>query len=650
MIIQGLKKNKIEFLFFFLFSFIFYYLVFILKGNTFLAEDDLAHVILKPQTLLNCFKSNCEGINFFLKNINDDFSIIDHKLIERQVHRIASQYTFFTDLIYYLFFKIFNSWNLAIIFMIVFTSIFKFIGLIGITSIFFSGRSKTVFFIFFSLVFITTPGFEPHWGQNLASYFFMISLTLIYFKKNNFLKLLFLFLTLFSHANGIVLTSVLASSNFLIRYNIKKKIFSNIKYEDILIGLFIIVSYFFYHFINLDSTSPQNLYLTDDNLLINNIYSIYNYFKIIPPASAGIIFMFFLIAYLMITKFDKDINSIFFSVGLIYFLIIFTGSALTIYKKSIFLFTALFYLCFFKLFFDILKNINLSDYKYLVVIKKINLKKKLNLILFLPLLLIFITILENYLIDNPKKFFKSHVSGSINNHNLEEYHTLVNDLNNDKIIFSGSEAGAYYIINAGLYKKKFVWSELKNNKILPPGIYNYIFNSKVHAGGRLTSNNDVFQFYNSVILNKNNEISFDLKKLNTKFTKIRIEFKNISLKKSNIIQIKTPKINKNIQLNNNELILDNNLYDLKEFKLSSNDNLLITKFQLDNQLTNWPQNKEITLNIIGKIYTHDDKDFFSKGNKVIRFNQSQNTNYKNCKLVNIVNDEYTLNFGKIECL
>ena len=65
MIIQGLKKNKVELLFFCLFSFIFYYLIFILKGNTFIAEDDLAHTILKPQTLFNCFKSNCEGINFF---------------------------------------------------------------------------------------------------------------------------------------------------------------------------------------------------------------------------------------------------------------------------------------------------------------------------------------------------------------------------------------------------------------------------------------------------------------------------------------------------------------------------------------------------------------------------------------------------------
>ena len=37
-------------------------------------------------------------------------------------------------------------------------------------------------------------------------------------------------------------------------------------------------------------------------------------------------------------------------------------------------------------------------------------------------------------------------------------------------------------------------------------------------------------------------------------------------------------------------------------------------------------------------------------NKIIRFNQSQKTNYRNCKLVNIINDEYTLNFGKLECL
>ena len=53
----------------------------------------------------------------------------------------------------------------------------------------------------------------------------MICLTLIYFKQNNFLKILFSFLTLSSHANGVVLASVLALSNFFIKFEIKKKFF-----------------------------------------------------------------------------------------------------------------------------------------------------------------------------------------------------------------------------------------------------------------------------------------------------------------------------------------------------------------------------------------------------------------------------------------
>lgn len=650
MIIQGLKKNKVEFLFFWIFSFIFYYLIFVLKGNTFIAEDDLAHTILKPQTLINCFKSNCEGINFFLKNLNDNFSITDYKLIERQVHRIASQYTFFTDLIYYLFYKISNNWNLTVTFMLVFTSIFKFIGLIGITSIFFSGKSKTIFFIFFSLVFITTPGFEPHWGQNLTAYFFMISLTLIYFKQNKQLKLLFFFLTLLSHANGVVLASVLTSANFFMKYEIEKKFFSNINYTDLIMGFSVILSYFYYHYINLDSAPPQSLYLPEGNFLITNIYSIYNYFKIIPPASAGIIFMSFIIAYLMITKFNKNINLFLLSFGLIYFLVIFTGSALMIYKKSIFLFTALFYICFFNLFFDTLKNINFRDYKNLILNKGISLEKKLNLILFPPLLLIFVTILENYIIDNPRNFFRAHISGSINNHNLEAYNKLINNLDNDKIIFSGSEASAYYAINAGLYKKKFVWSELKNNKVLPSGNYNFIFNSKVHSGGRLTSNNDVYQFYNSIILNKNNELNIDITKLKNKPDKIIIGFKNISLYKSNIVQIKTSKITKNIELVNNELILDNSFFNLGEFKILSEDNLILIKLQLDNQSNYWPHNKNLNIKIIGDIYTHDERDFFSKSNKTIKFNEFNYIYYENCKLFQIINDEYTLNFGKLKCI
>ena len=58
----------------------------------------------------------------------------------------------------------------------------------------------------------------------------------------------------------------------------------------------------------------------------------------------------------------------------------------------------------------------------------------MNLILFFPLLLIFITILENYLIDNPKIFIISY-KWHINNHNIEVYNKLVNNLNNDEIIF-----------------------------------------------------------------------------------------------------------------------------------------------------------------------------------------------------------------------
>ena len=114
--------------------------------------------------------------------------------------------------------------------------------------------------------------------------------------------------------------------------------------------------------------------------------------------------MFFIIAYLMINKFKKDTNLILISIGIIYFLVIFTGSALMIYKKSIFLFTALFYLCFFNLFFDTLKNIKFTNFKYFLIKKDTSIEKKLNLILFFPLLLIFITILENYLIDNQKNF------------------------------------------------------------------------------------------------------------------------------------------------------------------------------------------------------------------------------------------------------
>ena len=71
MIIQELKKNKIEFIFFFIFSIIFYFSIYILKGNTFLSDDDLAHVILKPKTLFECFKSSCDGISI-LNDVNNN--------------------------------------------------------------------------------------------------------------------------------------------------------------------------------------------------------------------------------------------------------------------------------------------------------------------------------------------------------------------------------------------------------------------------------------------------------------------------------------------------------------------------------------------------------------------------------------------------
>ena len=279
MIIQELKKNKIEFVFFFIFSIIFYFSIYILKGNTFLSDDDLAHVILKPKTLFECFKSSCDGISIFLNDVNNNIYSSDKKIIERQIHRIASQYTFFTDLIYFLFYKIVNDWNYTIILMIIFGSIFKFISLLTISNIFFKNKEKTFFFIFISLVFITTPGFEPHWGQNLAAYFFLISLSSIYFKNSNIIKVIFFLLTLVSHAGGIVFGSILALSNFLIKYETKKSFLKNINLIDVLFGFLIILSYLFYYYVNLDSAPPQNLYNPGNNHILNNIYSIYHFFS-----------------------------------------------------------------------------------------------------------------------------------------------------------------------------------------------------------------------------------------------------------------------------------------------------------------------------------------------------------------------------------
>ena len=46
-----------------------YNFIFILNGNTFLTEDDLAHAILKPTILFECFRSKCDGVRFFLDDI-----------------------------------------------------------------------------------------------------------------------------------------------------------------------------------------------------------------------------------------------------------------------------------------------------------------------------------------------------------------------------------------------------------------------------------------------------------------------------------------------------------------------------------------------------------------------------------------------------
>ena len=93
-------------------------------------------------------------------------------------------------------------------------------------------------------------------------------------------------------------------------------------------GTLIIFSYLFYNIVNLDSAPLQSLYVPEGNYIIKNIFLIYNYFKIIPPTSAGIIFMIFIIVYLMTTEFEKKINFIFISIATVYFLIIFYDNML----------------------------------------------------------------------------------------------------------------------------------------------------------------------------------------------------------------------------------------------------------------------------------------------------------------------------------
>ena len=319
-----------------------------------------------------------------------------------------------------------------------------------------------------------------------------------------------------------------------------------------------------------------------------------------------------------------------------------------IFKKSIFLFTSIFYICFFYLFFSIMKNVNVASFKQLIFYQELSLQRKINLVLFIPLTLILVTILENFLIDNPKKFYRSHISGSINNHNLEAYDKLISQLDTNKIIFSGSEAGIYYAINTGLYKRRFVWSELKNNK-MPPGMYNYIFNSRIHAGGRTTSNKNVYQFYNSIVLNKNNKLILNLSELYEKPKKIILGFKKIDYKKDSYVKISFNGENKIVKVIENEILLENDMFDLNQLILSTKNNLILTRIQLDDQSTNWPYNQNLSLRIKGEVYTHKDDDFFSKENKFVKFDELEILNFQNCKLIEIINDEFTLNFAKVEC-
>jgi hypothetical protein len=295
----------------------------------------------------------------------------------------------------------------------------------------------------------------------------------------------------------------------------------------------------------------------------------------------------------------------------------------------------------------LIKKINFKDLKKLFLQNSYekNSKNIFNLVLFAPLVLIFLTIIQNFIFENPKKFFRSHVSGSINNHNLEAYNRLINNLDNNKIIFNGSEAGMYYALNSGLSKRRFMWVNLKDTQNVKPGIYNYIFNSKVHAGGRLTSSNKMFQFYNSIVLTKNNKLILDISDVKKKPKEIIFGFKKIDLKKKSNITINKKKI----KLSKNEIIFKNNLSNINQLILSTENNLILTKIQFDDQSSNWPYNKNLSLKIEGEIYTHKDKDFFSKKNNIIEFNELKTLGIDNCKFTQIDNDELTLNFAKIKC-
>ena len=208
--------------------------------------------------------------------------------------------------------------------------------------------------------------------------------------------------------------------------------------------------------------------------------------------------------------------------------------------------------------------------------------------------------------------------------------------------------GIYYAINTGLYKRRFVWSELKNNK-MPPGMYNYIFNSRIHAGGRTTSNKNVYQFYNSIVLNKNNKLILNLSELYEKPKKIILGFKKIDYKKDSYVKISFNGENKIAKVIENEILLENDMFDLNQLILSTKNNLILTRIQLDDQSTNWPYNQNLSLRIKGEVYTHKDDDFFSKENKFVKFDELEILNFQNCKLIEIINDEFTLNFAKVEC-
>ena len=56
----------------------------------------------------------------------------------------------------------------------------------------------------------------------------------------------------------------------------------------------------------------------------------------------------------------------------------------------------------------------------------------------------------------------------------------------------------------------------------------------VHAGGRLTSSNKMFQFYNSIVLTKNNKLILDISDVKKKPKEIIFGFKKIDLKKNRI--------------------------------------------------------------------------------------------------------------------